>query len=74
MGRAAAIGSEPLVRGFALAGVLVVPAEDPAGVRRAWAGLPDDVELVVLTRAAAAALDRGLDGRRDGRLTAVMPA
>ncbi len=70
MGRVAAIGTEPLVQGFALAGALAVPAETPADVRRAWAQLPDDVDLVVLTPAAARALAGGDLG---SRLTAVMP-
>ncbi len=70
MGRVAVIGTEPLVQGFALAGALAVPAETAAEVRRAWSELPDDVDLVVLTPAAADALA----GDVGTRLTAVMPA
>jgi vacuolar-type H+-ATPase subunit F/Vma7 len=68
MGTVAAIGEEVLVRGFGLAGVLVCPAGDPESVRAAWRGLPDGVALVILTRAAAAAL---ADRDRGRRLVAV---
>jgi vacuolar-type H+-ATPase subunit F/Vma7 len=57
MGSVAVIGDEPLVRGFALAGALVLAAGDPDEVLGAWQALPDDVALVILTEAAAAALD-----------------
>jgi len=57
MGRVAVIGDEPLVRGFALAGALVIAAGEPDEVRGAWRALPDDVTLVILTEAAAAAVD-----------------
>jgi vacuolar-type H+-ATPase subunit F/Vma7 len=57
MGTVAAIGDEALVGGFALAGVQVIAASDPDEVIRAWGDLPDTVELVILSRAAAAALD-----------------
>lgn len=74
MGRVAVLGEEPRIQGFALAGALVVPAATADAVRAAWAGLPEDVVLVVLTAAAAEALDGG-PGDPDGtRLTAVMPA
>lgn len=52
----AAIGAEVLVRGLALAGVLVLPAEEPGAVRDAWRRLPAEVGLVLLTPGAAAAL------------------
>jgi hypothetical protein len=69
-GTAATIGEELLVRGFALAGVQVLPAEEPAAVRDAWLRLPGEVALVILTPAAAAAL-AGQD--RGHRLVAVLP-
>jgi vacuolar-type H+-ATPase subunit F/Vma7 len=56
MGTVAAIGDEALVGGFALAGVRVFAAQDPDEVVRVWRDLPDTVELVILSRAAAAAL------------------
>jgi vacuolar-type H+-ATPase subunit F/Vma7 len=61
MGGVAVIGEEPLVRGFGLAGALVLPAADAPAARAAWAALPDDVAVVILTAAAAAALDTGID-------------
>ncbi|MFH9860418.1 hypothetical protein [Streptomyces sp. NPDC017202] len=76
VGRVAALGERSRVAGLALAGALVLAADDPEAVRRAWRSLPDGVDLVILTPAAAEALGRDLDptvsaGRR--RLTTVMP-
>lgn len=71
MGTIAAIGEEPRVRGFAMAGALVFAAEDPAAVRDAWRRLPPDVEVVILTAAA----DQALPNRDPGAvppLVAVM--
>ena len=70
MGRVAAIGESVRVEGLALAGVLVLPAEDADAVRTRWADLPDDVAVVMLTARAAAALS---DGPGSRRLTVVMP-
>lgn len=56
MGRVAVIGEETAVAGYALAGVIVVPAEGDDAVHGAWSGLPDDVAVVILTSAAARAL------------------
>jgi vacuolar-type H+-ATPase subunit F/Vma7 len=69
MGRIAAIGESVRIEGLGLAGVLVLPGDDPDEVRNSWATLPTDVAVVVLTQSAAALLD---DERRD-RLTVVMP-
>ncbi|MDF3293290.1 V-type ATP synthase subunit F [Streptomyces silvisoli] len=72
MGTVAAIGERTRVAALALAGVTVVPAEGPEHVREAWAALPTDVTLVIVTPAAADALGpEALDGVRP--LTAVMP-
>jgi len=68
--RAAAIGELVRVQGFALAGARILPAESPDAVRTAWQELPDDVALVILTRAAAEAL---APAERAHRLTVVMP-
>ena len=57
VGTVAVIGEEAVVRGFGLAGALVLPAADPAAARAAWSALPADVDVVILTPAAAAALD-----------------
>jgi hypothetical protein len=59
------------VRAFALAGVAVLPAEDADAVRAAWAALPDGVDLVLLTDAAARALGDAVAGAAEP-LTAVM--
>ncbi|GIJ06690.1 hypothetical protein [Spirilliplanes yamanashiensis] len=67
----AIIGDPVLIRGWALAGVLPLPAADAAAARAAWAALPADVGLVVLTPHAAAALERGPD--RPAVLRAVLP-
>jgi vacuolar-type H+-ATPase subunit F/Vma7 len=56
IGRVAVIGEETAIAGYALAGVLVVPAEGDDAVHGAWSSLPDDVAVVILTSAAARAL------------------
>jgi len=71
MAEVAVLGELVKVQGFALAGAVTCPAEDPAAVRDAWASLPADVVVVILTPRAAQALDD-----RDGAtwpLTVVMP-
>lgn len=72
MGRVAAIGAEPLVRGFGLVGVLVLPAEDDDAARTAWQRLPGDVELVILSPAAAAAIGPPV-AVHPGPIVAVIP-
>jgi vacuolar-type H+-ATPase subunit F/Vma7 len=57
MSRVFVVGEEVRVAGFALAGASIVPAEGADAVRRAWQALPADVEVVILTPAAAAALE-----------------
>ncbi|WP_327312697.1 hypothetical protein [Streptomyces sp. NBC_01235] len=74
MGRVAALGERARVAGLALAGAVVLVADDPEAARRGWRNLPDDIDLVILTPAAAEALDQGPAtpvGRR--RLAVVMP-
>ncbi|MER6622895.1 hypothetical protein [Streptomyces sp. NPDC000931] len=74
MGGVAALGERARVAGLALAGVVVLVADDPGAVRRAWRSLPDDVDLVILTPAAARALESGsVTGEIRRPLTAVMP-
>jgi vacuolar-type H+-ATPase subunit F/Vma7 len=73
MGPVAVIGEQTAVAGYALAGALVVPAEDARAVREAWDSLRADVEVVVLTPRAAQAL--GLTPTASMRpLTVVMPS
>lgn len=69
MSRIAAIGESVRVGGLGLAGVLILPGDDPEAVRKSWAALPTDVTVVVLTPSAAAVLDDQLTAR----LTVVMP-
>ncbi|MEU2912771.1 hypothetical protein ACWCQ0_11795 [Streptomyces massasporeus] len=74
MGRVAALGERSRVLGLALAGAVVLVAEDDQAVRRVWRSLPDGIDLVILTPAAAQALEpepATPGGRRP--LTAVMP-
>jgi vacuolar-type H+-ATPase subunit F/Vma7 len=74
MGRVAALGEQARVAGLALAGVVVLVSEEPDAVRRNWRELPDDVDLVILTSAAADILGPQAGPRQDRRpLIAVMP-
>jgi vacuolar-type H+-ATPase subunit F/Vma7 len=68
-----AIGDQERLRGFALAGVEVTVADDPAGTRAAWAALPPEVALVILTPGAHAALAESELDPREQRLWVVMP-
>lgn len=72
MGHAAAIGERSTIEGYALAGAEVIVAEDPAAVRDAWERLAVDVDLVLLTPAAADALAGRVPVAGD-RLVAVLP-
>jgi vacuolar-type H+-ATPase subunit F/Vma7 len=72
MARAAVIGEAVRTEGFALAGALVLPAEDLAEARAAWDALPADVAVLVLTPRAAGWLGEAPQSRRDV-LLAVMP-
>jgi vacuolar-type H+-ATPase subunit F/Vma7 len=68
----AAIGAQPEVAGFALAGARVCPAGDDEQARAAWRTLPGTVAVVILTRASAEAI--GAESTAPGTpLTVVMP-
>jgi len=54
--RAAAIGEDVRVAGYALAGVEVHPAEDVQGCQEAFDRLPGDLACLILTPAARSAL------------------
>jgi vacuolar-type H+-ATPase subunit F/Vma7 len=69
----AAIGEGADVRGYALAGVVVHAAADPAAALRAWEALPADVGCLLLTEAAHAVLAGRLHERPE-LLWAVVPA
>ncbi len=73
MARVAVVGELTRVQGFALAGALVLVAEDAQAARAAWSSLADDVAVVVLTPQAAAALGDELERRR-WPLAVVMPS
>ena len=72
MSRAAAIGEETHVAGYALAGVEVHPAPNDDAARAAWAALAPEVAFLILTPAARAALGAMLD-ERAGLVWAVIP-
>jgi vacuolar-type H+-ATPase subunit F/Vma7 len=69
MGRVAAIGEAVRLQGLSLAGVVLLPGDDAAEVRASWTDVPEDVEVVILTPRASAALGP----HRTGPLTVVMP-
>jgi len=73
MARAAVIGESVRTAGFALAGAVVLAAENAEEARAAWRELPPDCSVLVLTAAAAAWLGEEPQTRRD-LLVAVMPA
>jgi vacuolar-type H+-ATPase subunit F/Vma7 len=72
MSRVAVLGERAVVEGWALGGAWVLPADSPEQVRTAWAGLRDDVAVVLLTPAAARVLGPGSADRRLP-LTVVLP-
>ncbi|GIJ71540.1 hypothetical protein [Virgisporangium ochraceum] len=59
-GSVVVVGERERVEGYGLAGASVVVADGPDDVRAALRDLPSETVLVVLTRAAAAALDPAL--------------
>ncbi|HEU5023467.1 MAG TPA: hypothetical protein VFV01_00965 [Spirillospora sp.] len=71
-GRIAVLGERARVEGYVLAGALISPADGALEVRAVWDSLDDRVKVVVLTPAAAAALESVRD-RRPEVLTVVMP-
>ncbi len=72
MSRIVALGEEQSVVAFAMVGVTVVAAAGATEARAAWASLPDDVGLVILTGSAADSL-RSVLREPGGPLWAVMP-
>jgi vacuolar-type H+-ATPase subunit F/Vma7 len=73
MARAAVIGEAVRTAGFALAGAVVLAAENEEEARAAWRSLPADVAVLVLTARAAAWLGQPPQPHRDVLLV-VMPA
>ena len=72
MSRVAAIGEGSRLGGYALAGAGVHAASGAEEIRAAWARLPPDVGLLILTGAAHAELEPRL-GERPELLWAVTP-
>jgi vacuolar-type H+-ATPase subunit F/Vma7 len=70
--RLAAIGAEPRIVGYALAGADIHPAADAAAAHAAFAALDGDVACVILTAAAHEALASRLP-ERPYLLWAVLP-
>lgn len=60
MSEVVVIGDEARVRGYGLVGARVVPAVTPEEARAAWASLPEDPGLVILSPEAADALGEQL--------------
>lgn len=73
MSRVAVIGEAVRAEGFALAGALVLTAEDRDAARAAWRSLPADIAVVVLTARVADWLGEPPQPSRDV-LLAVMPS
>lgn len=69
-GRVAAVGEWSRIRGFALAGVRTLPAEDAEAVCAAWVRLEADTAVVILTASAADVLG---ETAWHGPLTVVLP-
>lgn len=75
MARAAVIGESVRTAGFAMAGAVVLTAENQEEARAAWRSLPADIDVLVLSARAAAWLGESLSpGTRRDVLVAVMPA
>ena len=72
MRRIVVLGDPGRVRGFRLAGATVIDAVGARGIERAWASLPDDTAVLVVTADVATVLADRFDERP--RVTwAVMP-
>jgi vacuolar-type H+-ATPase subunit F/Vma7 len=73
MGKVVVLGESARVMGYTLAGALAIEAEGEE-VARVWASLPPDTSFVVLTSAAARALDQAALTERRDVLVVTMPA
>lgn len=71
-GRVAVLGERSRVQGYALAGAVVLVAEDPAAVRASWEALHPDIAVAILTARAARALAEALEDA-SWPLVVVMP-
>jgi vacuolar-type H+-ATPase subunit F/Vma7 len=72
MARAAVIGADLRIQGYALAGAALYPVDGQAGARHAWQELPADIAVVIVTAEVARWLGDDLSSRA-GVLPVVMP-
>src|SRR5262245_28948616 len=63
MARVAVIGEPPRIHGYGLPDAILCPATDQAEAVLAWRGLPDDIDVAVLTPNAARWLASEIAGR-----------
>jgi hypothetical protein len=63
MARVAVIGEPSRIDGYGLPGAILCPATDEAEAVLAWRGLPDDIDVAVLTPNAARWLASEIAGR-----------
>ena len=68
----AALGEQALLQGFRLAGASILAAETDDDVRAAWAAMPRNAKVVILTPRAAGALAAVLADPQSP-LTVVLP-
>jgi vacuolar-type H+-ATPase subunit F/Vma7 len=71
VGRIAVVGEESEIGVYRGTDAMVYAAEDPDAVREAWRSLPDDVDVVIVTAAAATCIDAVPEG--SSRRTIVLP-
>lgn len=71
VGRIAVVGEESEIGVYRGTDAMVYAAEDPDAVREAWRSLPDDVDVVIVTAAAATCIDDVPAG--SSRRTIVLP-
>jgi vacuolar-type H+-ATPase subunit F/Vma7 len=73
MGRIAVLGEASHVAYYRLSGALVMVAESPKEILSAWNALPSDVDVVVVTAAAAAELAKHPKPERIASLRVTLP-
>jgi hypothetical protein len=71
VGRIAVVGEESVIGVYRGTDAMIYAAEDPDAVLAAWRSLPDDVDVVIVTAAAATCIDVVPEG--SCRRTIVLP-
>jgi len=71
VGRIAVVGEESEIAVYRGTDAIVYTAEDPDAVLAAWRSLPDDVDVVIVTAAAATCIEPVPEGCT--RRTIVLP-